>query len=499
MPKSLVELQNKRLELAEKIRELGGKFDQEKAEFADPTIKANWDQLNKDYDGVMAEMDAIRNSDAVLKRLAQIQSAIDSPGTTHVPDPPAEPNLPGMDNFSSFFGYYGRRPTANRGPTSEETKCRALAAWMKGQLGRHLSERDWEASHSCGIHPFQNHLDFGFPEGIDANLRRLYRAFGNMHPQMRDLSKFDDFKLFNAPLTTTTGSSGGNLIIPETLLRRLEINMLAFGGMREVSEIMTTASGEDLSWPTANDTANKGRIVAESTAVDDNAGGGTSGDGGPNPTFGKVTWGAFKYTSDTILVPFELLEDSVIDLPSVLGDMLGERLGRITNLHYTTGTGTTLPNGIVPKATAYVHPGALADGITTAVVYRLQHAVDPAYRNGAQFMCNDATVLLLRLLVDDMGRPIWQSGFQEGVPDMVAGARIVVNQDMASVAANAKVLLYGQLNRYKIRRVNGLRMYRLQELYRAKDQDGFVAFIREDGNLLTAGTAPVKVLQMPAA
>jgi hypothetical protein len=39
-----------------------------------------------------------------------------------------------------------------------------------------------------------------------------------------------------------------------------------------------------------------------------------------------------------------------------------------------------------------------------------------------------------------------------------------------------------------------MRMYRLEERYRDTDQDGFVAFIREDGNLLTAGTAPVKYL-----
>jgi hypothetical protein len=51
------------------------------------------------------------------------------------------------------------------------------------------------------------------------------------------------------------------------------------------------------------------------------------------------------------------------------------------------------------------------------------------------------------------------------------------------------------LSKYYIRRVNEVRIYRLEERYRDNDQDGFVAFVREDGNLMDAGTAPVKYLQ----
>jgi HK97 family phage major capsid protein len=55
-------------------------------------------------------------------------------------------------------------------------------------------------------------------------------------------------------------------------------------------------------------------------------------------------------------------------------------------------------------------------------------------------------------------------------------------------------MLFGNLKKYKVRQVREIRMYRLQERYRDNDQDGFVAFGRQDGNLLDAGTAPVKKL-----
>jgi hypothetical protein len=38
------------------------------------------------------------------------------------------------------------------------------------------------------------------------------------------------------------------------------------------------------------------------------------------------------------------------------------------------------------------------------------------------------------------------------------------------------------------------RLRRLDERYAEKDQTGFIAFVREDGNLLDAGTDPVKAL-----
>ena len=102
---------------------------------------------------------------------------------------------------------------------------------------------------------------------------------------------------------------------------------------------------------------------------------------------------------------------------------------------------------------------------------------------------------LIRKLKDGFGNYLWQSGLQQGVPDRVLSYRHTINQDMDStIASGKKTILFGALNYYKIRTVGEIRMYRLVERYRDTDQDAFIAFIREDGNLLTAGTAPVKIM-----
>jgi HK97 family phage major capsid protein len=83
-----------------------------------------------------------------------------------------------------------------------------------------------------------------------------------------------------------------------------------------------------------------------------------------------------------------------------------------------------------------------------------------------------------------------------GQPDRLCGFPIVLNQHMPDIAAEAKTILVGSRSKYKIRFCGGPRMRRLVERYADQDQEGFVAFQRFDGNLLDAGTNPVKVLQM---
>lgn len=69
-----------------------------------------------------------------------------------------------------------------------------------------------------------------------------------------------------------------------------------------------------------------------------------------------------------------------------------------------------------------------------------------------------------------------------------------VNMDMATIAASAKTVLFGQLKKYKIRRVMGMRVLRLVERFADYGQIALIGFARYDGNLLDAGTHPVKYL-----
>lgn len=352
------------------------------------------------------------------------------------------------------------------GPT-EEQRALALQAWCRAQTGLDLREEHEEACRATGTNPRNRELV--------CNLRTdNYRAV------RRD---FNQYAMESRALSATVQTAGG-YTVPEGFVNNLEIALLQYGGIRSVADVMRTASGNDLPWPTVNDSSNKGAILAENATVT-----------GQDLTFGAVVFHAYKYTSKLVLVPVELLEDSAFQLGGTIGELCGTRIGRIQADHFTTGTGAGQPTGIITSATSGV-TAAVATAITADDLYVLKHSVDPAYRQvGAGFMMHDQILLALKKLKDGVGRYLWQASLAGGSPDTLDGDRITINMSMDStMSSGKKTVLYGMLSKYKIRDVAEIRLRRLVERYADADQEGFVMFQRGDGNLIDAGTHPVKYM-----
>lgn len=313
---------------------------------------------------------------------------------------------------------------------------------------------------------------FGFDLGYKEICLPIDKDYRHVRNEYRDMS-------------LTVGSGG--YTVPEGFSGSLEQALLAYGGMRQVATVRRTASGNDLPWPTTNDTSNKGAILAEATTFS------TSVD----PSFGVVTFKAFKYSSTPIIVSNELLQDSAFDLAAEIGGWLGTRIGRIQNDHFSTGGGTTLPKGI-SIAGSNGKTATATNTFTDVEVIDLQHSVDPAYRPNARWMMHDTMLAFIRKMKDSTtGQYLWQPGMQAGVPDRLLGYQYTINQSLASALTTGQKLLYfGDFSKYVIRDVAEIRLVRLDELFAQTDQVGFVAFMRSDGNLLDAGTKPVKWLNL---
>jgi HK97 family phage major capsid protein len=289
-------------------------------------------------------------------------------------------------------------------------------------------------------------------------------------------------------LASGTGTAGG-FTVPQDFYEKLTDAMKFYGGMYQVATVLDTDTGAPLPMPTANDTQNKGRIIGENTQANNNV----------DPSFGQKTLGAYIYTSDIVLVPVGLMQDSAFDLESWLATKLGERIARAGNEHFTVGTGTGEPEGIIGQA---VVGKTGANGQTTSVTFDdiidLIHSVDPSYRNGAKFMFHDNTLRALKKLKDSEGRPLFLPGVAYKEPDTLNGYGFVINQDVPEMAASAKSIVFGKLDSYFIRRVKNPITVRFGEKYMDSFQIGFATFQRQDGKFLNAGTNPVAVYQNSA-
>lgn len=282
------------------------------------------------------------------------------------------------------------------------------------------------------------------------------------------------------------GSQGGYTV--ETDIVQQVVNKLKlFGGMRAVAEVFQTSQGNPLQFPTSDGTAELGELIAENTTA-------TAAD----PNFGATMLNVYKFSSKVVTVPIELLQDSVIDVEQFVVDRLATRLGRIQNNLFTLGTGTAQPLGIVPAAAAGV---VAATGGATTITYGnlvdLTHAVDPAYRQlgRCRFMFHDQTLASIQKIVDSSGRPIFLPGYMaEGAtgpaPDRILGYPIQINQDVATMAANAYSALFGDFSFYKIRDVMNMTVFRFTDsAYTKLGQVGFLAWMRSGGTLVDAGGA----------
>lgn len=319
----------------------------------------------------------------------------------------------------------------------------------------------------------------------------LTGGLSNLSPEQRNAMASRQNPDIRAAMSTTTGSEGGYTVATEFSRSLLEA-MKQMGGVRAVASAIQTATGAQMLFPTADATAEEGEIVGQNASV-------TVGE----TAFGQASMDVYKYSSKSIALPFELLQDSFIDIEAYIKSLLALRLGRIQNRHQTVGTGTGQPRGIVTGA-AVGKTGAT--GQTTSVTYDdlvdLEHSVDPIYRSRAGWMFHDDVLKVLRKIKDTQGRPIFVPGYEQGnpggAPDRLLGRAININQNMAAMAANAKSILYGDFSKYLVRDVMDTTLFRMTDsAYTLKGQVGFVAFCRSGGNLLDVGGA-VKAYQNSA-
>jgi HK97 family phage major capsid protein len=291
------------------------------------------------------------------------------------------------------------------------------------------------------------------------------------------------FNSSNIQMAQSVGTdSAGGYLVPEDFSNQVDDALKAYGGMRQVGSVFTTATGAALPWPTNNSTAAVGELLAENAAAAE-----------LDVAFGVVTFNAYMYSSKMVKVSRQLIQDSAFDLEVYLRNIFVDRIGRIQNTHFTTGTGSSQPNGVV-TASALGKTGA--SGQTTSVIVDdlidLVNAVDPAYRPGAVWMMHDNTMAAIRKLKDSQNRPLWEPNMAGGNPDQLYGYPVVVNQDVDTMAASKKSILFGDCSKYMIRDVAGMTMLRLEERFADNLQVAFLAFQRSDGDLLDAGTNPVK-------
>lgn len=287
-------------------------------------------------------------------------------------------------------------------------------------------------------------------------------------------------------LEVGTAAEGGYLV-PDEFERKLIESLDENNIFRRLATVIRTDNGT-LKIPVVSSKGTAAWLDEEAafTATDD--------------VFTQVTLGAYK-VGRLVKISDELLADSAFNMSNYLANSIGRSIGMKEEEAFLNGTGTTgtQPTGLL-AATGGADTGVTAaseTAITADELIDMQHSVKAPYRGKAVWIMNDATVKLIRKLkLTGTGEYLWQPSLVAGVPDRILGNPVYTSQYMPTAAAGKKVMVFGDMSYYWVADRGQRVLKRLNELYAANGQVGFLGWHRVDGKLVL-GEA-VKVLAMKA-
>ena len=285
-------------------------------------------------------------------------------------------------------------------------------------------------------------------------------------------------------LQVGTDSEGGYLVPDEyerTLVEALEEENI----FRQMAKVIKTSSG-DRKIPVV---ASKGTAswIDEEGAYPES-----------DDSFGQVSIGAYKLGT-MIKVSEELLNDSVFDLQSYISREFARRIGAKEEEAFFTGDGKGKPLGVL-AATGGAETGvtaASATAVTADELMDLYYSLKSPYRKKSVWVLNDSTIKAIRKLKDSNGQYLWQPSLTAGTPDTILGRPVKTSAYMPAIAAGAKTIAFGDFSYYWIADRQGRSFKRLNELFAATGQVGFLASQRVDGKMILAEA--VKVLEQKGA
>ena len=261
-------------------------------------------------------------------------------------------------------------------------------------------------------------------------------------------------------------------LVPVTFFDQVWQKAREVGPMLRVSNLLTTAAGEDIRFP---------QLTAFSTSAQVAAGGTIAAS---DPTFSSVVLGAYKQAF-LIAVAEELLSDSGVSLEAELARAGGNSIGFAVNTALTTGSGSDAPNGAVTASTLGV-TGTAAAGLPTGDnIIDLYYSLDGAVRAASNFafMASPTTISSIRKLKDTTGQYLFQPSLAAGTPDTLIGRPLIENPAMAS-GTSAKSILAGDWDAYRVRVAGGLNVAQSADYQFNLGLINYRFQIRVDGDLM---------------
>ena len=295
-------------------------------------------------------------------------------------------------------------------------------------------------------------------------------------------------------MSAGTGSSGGYLV-PEQLDNQLNNYLQDANAMRQIASLKQVH--------TSNYTKvfNRGGLgaawVGETAARPDTG----------TPTLEEITPPTGELYCNAPITQW-LLDDAGFDIE---GWLMGEIENKFVSLEgdaFINGDGTNKPLGLLQYPTATTGDDVRAfgtlksstvvadDAITMDELLDLTLDLRSVYRNGAVWLMNSSTAGFVRKLKDSTGQYLWQNNLQAGVPPLLNGYPVYIDESMPDIAASAVPVAFGNFKLgYEI--VDRTPLGILRDPYTNKPYVNFYCAKRVSGMVVDSNA--IRLLQMASS
>lgn len=250
-------------------------------------------------------------------------------------------------------------------------------------------------------------------------------------------------------MSYATPADGGHAV-PEALDQMIEAKLRDISPIRAIASSVQVASADYRKLATST-TLGSGWVADNATRPETST-----------PTFQEIAVPMGELYANPAATQV-MLDDAVFDVEAWLAEEIALEFAKQEGTAFITGNGTSRPKGFATYATAATGDAARAFGTLQHIatgsagafpasnpsekLIDLVHALRPAFRQGAHFVMNSATLATIRKFKDADGNFMWRPSLAEGVPATLLGYPVIEAEDMPDVAANSLSIAFGNFKR----------------------------------------------------
>ena len=206
--------------------------------------------------------------------------------------------------------------------------------------------------------------------------------------------------------------------------------------------------------------------------------------------FNDITADSGKFTSVDLsgylagaltLIGKSVINNGDIDVVNFIVSEMAEEIAAFLEKELLSGTGSNSATGALNTTNTLTTAAATA--ITADELIDLQARIKQVYQTNACWIMNSATFTAIRKLKDGNNRYLLQDDYTSEFPYRLLGKPVYLSDNMPTIAAGAKTVLYGDLSGLSVNMREDIQIQILLEKYATQHAVGVVSWFEFDSKV----------------